>query len=190
LPSGRESTVARIVTQEGDLDRAIAGQSITLTLDHEIDISRGDLFSSAESPASVADQFEAAVIWMSEEEMLPGRPYLLKIGARTVGATIAPPKYKVNVNSLEHLAAKTLQLNEIGVCNLNLDQAIAFDAYRDNRDTGAFILIDRFSNETIGAGLLHFALRRSQNIHWQAIAITKQASALPTGNDPWGVWVT
>ena len=129
LPSAKESVVARLVTQAGDLDRAIAGQSITITLRDEIDVSRGDLVCSAESPASVADQFEATVVWMSEEEMLPGRPYLLKIGAKTVGATIAPPKYKVNVNSLEHLAAKTLQLNEIGVCNLNLDQAIAFDAY-------------------------------------------------------------
>jgi len=190
LPSAKESVVARLVTQAGDLDRAIAGQSITITLRDEIDVSRGDLVCSAESPASVADQFEATVVWMSEEEMLPGRPYLLKIGAKTVGATIAPPKYKVNVNSLEHLAAKTLQLNEIGVCNLNLDQAIAFDAYRDNRDTGAFILIDRFSNETIGAGLLHFALRRSQNIHWQAIEINKQAHALLMGHKPCVVWFT
>ncbi len=190
LPSAKESVVARLVTQDGDLERAIAGQSITITLRDEIDVSRGDLLCSAESPASVADQFEATVVWMSEDEMLPGRPYLLKIGAKTVGATIAPPKYKVNVNSLEHLAAKTLQLNEIGVCNLNLDQAIAFDAYRDNRDTGAFILIDRFSNETIGAGLLHFALRRSQNIHWQAIEINKQAHALLMGHKPCVVWFT
>ena len=190
LPSAKESVVARLVTQDGDLDRAIAGQSITITLRDEIDVSRGDLLCSAESPASVADQFEATVVWMSEEEMLPGRPYLLKIGAKTVGATIAPPKYKVNVNSLEHLAARTLHLNEIGVCNLNLDQAIAFDAYRDNRDTGAFILIDRFSNETIGAGLLHFALRRSQNIHWQAIEINKQAHALLMGHKPCVVWFT
>jgi bifunctional enzyme CysN/CysC len=190
LPSAKESVVGRIVTQDGDLDRAIAGQSITITLRDEIDVSRGDLLCSAESPASVADQFEATVVWMSEDEMLPGRPYLLKIGAKTVGATIAPPKYKVNVNSLEHLAAKTLQLNEIGVCNLNLDQAIAFDAYRDNRDTGAFILVDRFSNETIGAGLLHFALRRSQNIHWQAIEINKQAHALLMGHKPCVVWFT
>ena len=125
LPSAKESVVTRLVTQDGDLERAIAGQSITITLRDEIDVSRGDLLCSAESPASVADQFEATVVWMSEDEMLPGRPYLLKIGAKTVGATIAPPKYKVNVNSLEHLAAKTLHLNEIGVCNLNLDQAIA-----------------------------------------------------------------
>ena len=136
LPSGKESAVTRIVTQDGDLERAVAGQSVTITLRDEIDISRGDLLCSAESPASVADQFEATIVWMSEEEMLPGRPYLLKIGAKTVGATVAQPKYKVNVNSLEHVAAKTLHLNEIGVCNLNLDQAIAFDSYRENRDTG------------------------------------------------------
>jgi len=133
LPSGRESAVARVVTQDGDLDLAVAGQSITLTLADEIDISRGDMLSTADAPVEVADQFEATIIWMSEDPMLPGRPYLLKIGARTVGITIAAPKYRVNVNTLEHLAAKTLNLNEIGVCNLNLDQAIAFDSYKQNR---------------------------------------------------------
>ena len=127
---------------------------------------------------------------MSEDEMLPGRPYLLKIGAKTVGVTIAAPKYKVNVNTLEHLAAKTLHLNEIGVCNLNLDQPIAFDPYAENRDTGGFILIDRLTNDTIGAGLLHFALRRSQNIHWQAIEVNKQAHAALKGHKPCVVWFT
>ena len=190
LPSGKESTVARIVTKDGDLDRAVAGQSITLTLDDEIDISRGDMLVAADSPAGIADQFEATIIWMSEDEMLPGRPYLLKIGAKTVGATIAAPKYKVNVNTLEHLAAKTLHLNEIGVCNLNLDQPIAFDPYAENRDTGGFILIDRMTNNTIGAGLLHFALRRSQNIHWQAIEVNKQAHAALNGHKPCVVWFT
>ena len=190
LPSGKQSRVVRIVTKDGDLERAVAGQSITITLEDEIDISRGDLICGVDSAAGVADQFEATLIWMSEEEMLPGRPYLLRLGAKTVGATVAPPKYKVNVNSLEHLAARTLHLNEIGVCNLNLDQAIAFDPYRDNRDTGGFILIDRFSNETIGAGLLHFALRRSQNIHWQAIEINKGAHARLKGHKPCVVWFT
>jgi bifunctional enzyme CysN/CysC len=190
LPSGKESNVARIVTRDGDLNRAVAGQSITLTLRDDIDISRGDLLAAADSPPGVADQFEATVIWMSEHEMLPGRSYLLKLGAKTVGVTIATLKYKVNVNSLEHIAAKTLQLNEIGVCNLNLDQVVAFDAYRDNRDTGGFILIDRFSNETIGAGLLHFALRRSQNIHWQAIEVNKQARGSLKGHSPCVVWFT
>ena len=190
LPSGKESTVARVVAKDGDLDRAVAGQSITLTLDDEIDISRGDMLVAADSPAGIADQFEATVVWMSEDEMLPGRPYLLKIGAKTVGASIAPPKYKVNVNTLEHLAAKTLHLNEIGVCNLNLDQPIAFDPYVENRDTGGFILIDRMTNNTIGAGLLHFALRRSQNIHWQAIEVNKQAHAALNGHKPCVVWFT
>ena len=180
----------KIVTRDRDLDTAVAGESVTLTLGDEIDISRGDMLCSAESPAEIADQFEAAIIWMSEHEMLPGRPYLLKAGAKTVGATIATPKYKVNVNTLEHLAAKTLQLNEIGVCNLHLDQPIAFDPYEQNRDTGGFILIDRLSNDTIGAGLLHFALRRSQNIHWQALAVNKAAHAALKGHKPCIVWFT
>ena len=190
LPSGKETTVARIVTRDGDLDTAVAGQSITLTLGDEIDVSRGDMLCSAESPTEIADQFEAAIIWMSEHEMLPGRPYLLKAGAKTVGVTIATPKYKVSVNTLEHLAAKTLQLNEIGVCNLHLDQPIAFDPYEQNRDTGGFILIDRLTNNTIGSGLLHFALRRSQNIHWQALEVNKAAHAALKGHKPCIVWFT
>ncbi|MEP6657999.1 MAG: adenylyl-sulfate kinase, partial [Betaproteobacteria bacterium] len=190
LPSGKVSTLARIVTHDGDLDHAVAGQSITITLADEIDISRGDMLAAVASPASIADQVQAMIIWMHEEEMLPGRSYLLKIGAKTVGATIATPKYKVNVNTLEHLAARTLHLNEIGVCNINLDQPIAFDPYAQNRDTGGFILIDRLTGNTIGAGLLHFALRRSQNIHWQAIDVGKEAHALLKGQQPCIVWVT
>jgi bifunctional enzyme CysN/CysC len=190
LPSGRESTVARIVTQDRDLDLAVAGQSITLTLADEIDISRGDMLTAADAPAEVADQFEATIVWMSEDAMLPGRPYLLKIGAKTLGMTIASPKFRVNVNTLEHLAARTLELNEIGVCNLNLDQAIAFDSYKENRDTGGFIVVDRLTNNTIGAGLLHFALRRSHNIHWQAIEVNKRAHAALKGHRPAVVWFT
>jgi bifunctional enzyme CysN/CysC len=190
LPSGKESTIARIVTKDGDLRHAVAGQSITLTLDDELDISRGDLISTVDSPPGIADQFEATLIWMSEDEMFPGRRYLLKIGAKTVGVTLATPKHKVNVNTLEHLAAKTLHLNDIGVCNLNLDQTIAFDSYADNRDTGGFIVIDRLTNNTVGAGLLHFALRRSQNSHWQAIDIDKQAHAALKGHRPCIVWFT
>ena len=190
LPAGKESTVLRIVSKDGDLAGAVAGQSITLTLADEIDISRGDMLSAADSPPGIADQFEATIIWMSEDEMLPGRPYLLKIGARTAGVTMVTPKYKVNVNTLEHLAAKTLRLNDIGVCNLNLDRPIAFDPYKENRDTGGFILIDRLSNNTIGAGLLHFALRRSQNIHWQAIEVNKRAHAALKGQKPCVVWFT
>ena len=174
-PSGRESTVARIVTRDGDLPLAVAGQSVTLTLADEVDISRGDLISTVDAPAEVADQFETTIVWMHDEPMLPGRPYLLKIGAKTVTATITDIKYQVNVNTLEHIAAKKLELNAIGVCNLSLDRPIAFDPYQVNRDTGGFILIDRLSNNTVGAGLLHFALRRAHNIHLQHVDVDKQA---------------
>ena len=190
LPSGRESVVARIVTHDGDLMQAVAGQSLTLTLKDEIDISRGDVLAAADALPAVADQFEANLVWMSDEPMLPGRPYLMKIGAKTVGVTLGAPKYKLNVNTLEHLAAKTLELNEIGVCNLTLDQPIAFDRYEENRDTGGFIVIDRLTNNTIGAGLLHFALRRSQNIHWQSIEVNKQAHAALKAQKPVVVWFT
>ena len=190
LPSGRESTIDRIVTFNGDLDQAVAGQSVTLTLTTEIDISRGDVISIAGNPPPVADQFEATVVWMDDEAMLPGRPYLLKIGTRTVGASITEPKYKVNVNTMEHLAAKRLELNEIGVCNLSLDAPIAFDPYAENRDLGGFILIDRISNRTVAAGMLHFALRRSQNVHWQALDVDKAARATLKGQRGRVVWLT
>ena len=189
-PSGRESVVTRIVTANGDLPLAVAGQSITLTLADEIDISRGDVISGCDSPAEVADQFETTLVWMSEEAMLPGRPYLLKIGTRTVTATITEPKYKVNVNTMEHLAAKKLELNEIGVCNVSLDRAVAFDSYKANRETGGFILIDRMSNNTVGAGMLHFALRRSHNIHLQHVDVDKVARAALKGQKPAVVWLT
>ena len=189
-PSGRESRVARIVTAGGDQPVAVAGQSITLTLEDEIDISRGDLISAAASPTEVADQFQATIIWMADEPMLPGRPYLLKIGARTVSATITEPKYKVNVNTMEHLAAKKLGLNEIGVCNLSLDQMIAFDPYTENHETGGFILIDRLSYNTVGAGMLHFALRRSHNIHMQHVDVSKEARAELMGQKPVVLWFT
>jgi bifunctional enzyme CysN/CysC len=190
LPSGRESRVARIVTMDGDLDRAVAGQSVTLTLEDEIDVSRGDVLAAADAPPAVADQFETTIIWMADEPMLPGRPYWMKIGTRQVSATITEPKYKVNVNTLEHLAAKKLALNEIGVCNVSLDHAIAFDPYTENRDTGGFILIDRLTNATVGAGLVHFALRRSQNIHWQALDINKGSRAALKGQKPCVLWFT
>jgi len=190
LPSGRESTVARIVTMTGDLPRAVAGQSVTITLADEIDVSRGDVLSIAGQPPEVADQFEATIVWMDDEGMLPGRPYLMKIGARVVGASITEPKYKVNVNTLEQLAAKRLELNEIGVCNISLDAPIAFDAYKDNHTLGGFILIDRISNRTVGAGMLHFALRRSQNIHWQATDVSKASRAAQKGQKGRVVWLT
>ena len=190
LPSGKESVVARIVTMDGDLQHAVAGQSITLTLKDEIDVSRGDVLVETTAPASVTDQFQATLVWMHEEPMLPGRPYLLKIGTQTVTASIAQPKYKVQVNTLEHLAAKQLELNEIGVCNLNLDRAIAFDSYADNRETGGFILIDRITNDTVGAGLIQFALRRAENIHWQALDVNKQARALLKHQAAGVLWFT
>jgi len=189
-PSGRESSVARIVTADGDLEQAIAGQSITLTLADEVDISRGDMLSAASAPAEVADQFEATIVWMADEPLLPGRLYLLKIGARTANVQIGELKHKVNVNSLEHVAAKTLALNEIGVCNLSLDHPIAFDVYRENRDTGGFILIDRVSNNTVGAGLLDFALRRAHNIHLQALDLDKALRAQIKGQKACVLWLT
>ena len=189
-PSGRESTVARIVTRDGDLAQAVAGQSVTLTLADEIDISRGDVISTVAAPAEVADQFECTIIWMHDEPMLAGRPYLLKIGARTVTATVTDIKYQVNVNTLEHVAAKKLELNAIAVCNLSMDRAVAFDPYRVNRDTGGFILIDRLSNNTVGAGLLHFALRRAHNIHLQHVDVNKQARAALKHQRGCVVWFT
>jgi bifunctional enzyme CysN/CysC len=148
------------------------------------------MLNSADSPAEVADQFEATLVWMAEEPMYPGRPYLLKIGTRTVNATVTEPKYRVQVNTLEHLAAKQLELNEIGVVNLSLDRAVAFDPYKDNRETGGFILIDRMSNATVGAGMMHFALRRAHNIHLQHLAVDKAARADLKGQRPCVVWFT
>ncbi|MBL8447023.1 MAG: sulfate adenylyltransferase subunit CysN [Zoogloeaceae bacterium] len=189
-PSGKQSTVSRIVTQGGDLERAVAGQSITLTLTDEIDISRGDVISTVEAPAEVADQFEATLVWMHDEPLLPGRPYLLKVGTKTVSATVTHIKHQVNVNTLEHIAAKTLELNAIGVANLSLDRAIAFDPYIANRDTGGFILIDRLTNNTVGAGLLHFALRRAHNIHMQHVDVDKAARSTAKHQKACVIWMT
>ncbi len=190
LPGGQTSVVSRIVTGDGDLDHAFAGQAVTICLADEIDVSRGDVLAAADNPPEVADQFEAHIVWMHEHQMLPGRPYLIKIGARIVGATIEQPKYRVNVNTMEHTAAKTLELNEIGIANINVDRPIAFDPYTANRDMGGFIVIDRLTNATVGAGLLHFALRRSQNVHWQAIDVDAQAHARLKGHEPAVVWFT
>ncbi|THG85888.1 sulfate adenylyltransferase subunit CysN [Pseudomonas sp. A-1] len=190
LPSGKQSRVAGILGMAGEQQEALCGQAVTLSLEDEIDISRGDLITLADAPAAVADQFEATLVWMGEEPLLPGRPYLMKIGCRTLGMSCATLKHKVNVNSLEHLAAKTLELNEIGVGNLSLDLPIPFDAYADNRDTGGFIVIDRLSNQTVGAGMLHFALRRAQNVHWQAIDVDGAARAALKGQTPRMLWFT
>ena len=190
LPSGREATVARIVTRDGDLAEAVAGQSVTLTLAEEVDVSRGDIISSLVHPAGVADQFEATVIWMGDQPMLPGRPYLFKLGAATVGGSLVHLKHQVNIDTLEHMAARSLSLNDIGVITVSLDRRVAFDAYADNRDTGGFIVIDRISNATVGAGLIHFALRRSQNIAWQATTVDKRARAASKGQRPAVLWLT
>ncbi|WP_175998207.1 sulfate adenylyltransferase subunit CysN [Burkholderia stabilis] len=190
LPSGKESRIASVITQSGESDMARAGDAVTLTLADEIDISRGDVIARADAPPEVADQFEATLVWMHDEPLLPGRPYLVKLGTQTVGATCATPKYKIDVNTREHLAARTLALNEIGVCNLSFDRPVAFDPYDRNRHTGGFIVIDRFTNDTVGAGMLHFALRRAHNVHWQAVDVDRDARAVQKAQTPRIVWLT
>ena len=190
LPSGKTSTVARIVTLDGDLDEGVAGQSVTLTLADEVDCSRGDVISVADAPPEAADQFEATIVWMADEAMLPGRPYWLKLGTQTVTASIQAPKYQVNVNTMEHLAAKTLDLNAIGVANLSTDRNIVFEPYDRNRALGGFILIDKISNATVAAGTIHFALRRSQNVHWQATDVTRETHADIKNQKPAVLWFT
>ncbi|HVN46091.1 MAG TPA: sulfate adenylyltransferase subunit CysN [Steroidobacteraceae bacterium] len=190
LPSGRESRVTRIVSADGDLASACAGQSVTLTLDTEIDVSRGDVLASAAAAPQVADQFEATLVWLQEEPMLQGRTYLMKAGARTLAATVMPLKHRINVNSLEHEPAERLELNDIGVCELELDRPIPFEPYRENRVLGGFILIDRLTNNTAGAGLINFALRRSQNVHWQALDVDKPLRARLKGQKACVLWLT
>ncbi len=190
LPSGRRSAVARILVGEEDVGAAQCDESVTLTLTEEIDVSRGDVLASAAAPPEVADVFEATLVWMHEDPLLQGRTYLMKIGTRTVSATVAPLKYRVDVNSLEHLAAKRLELNDIGVCGLELDSPIAFEPYRENRTLGGFILIDRLTHHTVGAGLLNFALRRSQNVRWQALDVDKRARARLARQKPCILWFT
>jgi bifunctional enzyme CysN/CysC len=190
LPSGKTSTVERIVTYDGDLSAASVAQAITVTLTSEIDISRGDVICAAQSPAEVSDQFEVQVLWMDQDAMLPGRPYLIKAGTRTVPGSIDKIKYKINVNTLEKAATETLALNEIGVCHLELDAAIAFAPYKDNKALGSFIIIDRFSNNTVGMGLINFALRRAANIHWQATDVNKQARGKLLKQKPTVLWFT
>ena len=188
--SGRTSRVERIVTMEGDLPEALPGEAVTLTLADEIDVSRGDLLSAPSARPEVSDQFAAHILWMAEEEMLPGRPYLLKIGTATVPATITELKHKVDVNTLDHLAGKTLQLNEVGYGNISSSQPVAFDSYSDNRDTGSFILVDRFTNSTIAAGMIDFGLRRATNVHWQALDVNKLLRAETKGQKPAVLWFT
>ena len=190
LPRDTRSTVERIVTYDGDLDEAVAGQAVTLTLADEIDASRGDMLAAADDRPGVADQFEATVVWMADDPMYRGRNYLMRIGSQLATATIAPLKYKLNVNSLERVAATKLELNEIGVVDLELDRAVAFDPYDENRETGGFILIDRISNETVGAGMIRFALRRAANLKWQTVDVDKATRAAAKGQTPSVLWFT
>jgi bifunctional enzyme CysN/CysC len=189
-PSGRVSSVARIVTADGDWPVARKGHSVTLVLGDEVDVSRGDVLSTHDRPLECADQFEATVIWMSEAPLLQGRQYLLKTATRTVSATVMPVKYKVNVNTLEHVPAERLELNDIGVCEIECDRDIAFAPYAEDRTLGAFILIDRLTHDTVGAGLWHFALRRSQNIHWQAMDVDRGVRASQKGQRGCVLWLT
>ena len=190
LPSGKTSTVTRIVTLDGDLDDAVAGQSVTLCFADEIDCSRGDVIALADNPPQAADQFETTIVWMADEEMLPGRSYWLKIGTQTVTATVQQPKYQVNVNTMDQLAAKTLELNAIGVATITTDKPIVFEPYAENRTLGGFILIDKISNATVAAGMLHFSLRRAQNVHWQATDVSRDHHAALKNQKPAVLWFT
>ncbi|MDS9469413.1 sulfate adenylyltransferase subunit CysN [Paracoccus sp. MBLB3053] len=190
LPSGKTSTISRIVSLEGDRDLAVAGESVTVTFADEIDCSRGSVIVAAQSPLEVADQFESTLVWMDEQELVPGRAYWLKIGTQTVSATVHAPKYEVNVNTQEHLASKTLDLNAIGVANITTDREIPFAPYDENRDLGGFILIDKMTNHTVAAGMIHFALRRAQNIHWQATDIGREHHAKMKHQKPAVLWLT
>jgi len=195
LPSGRTTRVARIVTQGRDLDQAVAGQSVTLTLEDEVDCSRGDVIAAAGDPPQSADQFEATLVWMDEHELLPGRGYWMKIGTQTVTATVQQPKFEVNVNTLEHLAAQTLDLNGIGVAELATDREIVFEPYAPdghspNRVLGGFILIDKLTNATVACGMLHFALRRSLNIHRQHLEVGRETHSALKGQKPAVLWFT
>ncbi|MGN6817386.1 MAG: sulfate adenylyltransferase subunit CysN [Sphingomonas sp.] len=190
LPSGKTTRVERIVTLDGDLDVAVAGQSVTLTLSDEVDCSRGDVIAAADAPPQSADQFEATIVWMADEELLPGRGYWLKLGTQTVSANIHQPKYQINVNTLEQIAAKTLDLNAIGVANLVTDKPLVFEPYGDSRELGGFILIDKLTNATVAAGMLHFALRRARDVHWQSLDVTREAHAQQKGQQPKVLWFT
>jgi bifunctional enzyme CysN/CysC len=190
LPAATLSKVSGILGPEGPLDRAITGQSVTINLTDEVDASRGDVLATAAERPKVADQFRATIVWMHEEPMLPARPYLMKIGTKTVTATIAEPRHKVNINTLDQLAARTLELNDIGVCNLSLDRPIVFDPYKENREMGGFILIDRLTNDTVGAGMLEFSLWRADNVHWHALDVDKKARSALKGQKACVVWFT
>jgi len=190
LPSGLRSRVTRILIGDRNENVAMEGQSVTLTLADEVDVSRGDVIASGERLPAVADRLQATIVWMHDRPMLPGRCYMMKLGTQTVVATVAPLKHKINVNTLEHVAATRLDLNDIGVCDLELSRPVVFEPYTDNRELGGFILIDRVTNETAGAGVLHFALRRSSNLSWQSFDIDRDARAEMKGQKPCVLWFT
>ncbi|WP_234179039.1 sulfate adenylyltransferase subunit CysN [Sphingopyxis sp. NFH-91] len=190
LPSGKTTTIDRIATLDGDLDEAVAGQSVTLTLTDEVDCSRGDVIAAADAPPEAADQFEATLVWMADEAMIAGRAYWLKLATQSVSATVQAPKYEINVNTLDRLAAKTLDLNGIGVVEVSTDKPITFEAYADNKTLGGFILIDKLTNATVAAGMLHFSLRRAQNVHWQAGDIDRDMRANLKNQRPALLWFT
>jgi bifunctional enzyme CysN/CysC len=190
LPSGKTTTIKKIVTLDGELQEAVAGQSVTLCFDDEIDCSRGDVIAAADNPPEVADQFESTIVWMADDALVPGRSYWLTLGTQMVSATVQAPKYTVNVNSMEHMAAKTLELNAIGVAEISTDKPIVFAPYADSHALGGFILIDKISNATVAAGMLHFSLRRAQNVHWQATDIGRDAHAMLKNQKPKILWFT
>ena len=190
LPSGKTTTIKKIVTLDGELQEAVAGQSVTLCFNDEIDCSRGDVIAAADNPPEVADQFESTIVWMADDAIVPGRSYWLKLGTQMVSATVQAPKYTVNVNSMEHMAAKTLELNAIGVAEISTDRPIVFAPYAENHALGGFILIDKISNVTVAAGMLHFSLRRAQNVHWQATDIGRDAHAMLKNQKPKILWFT
>ena len=189
-PGGKESSIASIVTWEGELQQASVGQSVTITLNDEIDVSRGDTIAVSTDPCGESDQFQSRILWMSDNPMIPGRQYIFKSNTQTTTLTLGKLKHRIDVNTLNHLPAKTLELNEIGVCNISLDKRIAFDPYDDNRTMGGFIVIDRLSNNTVGMGLIDFALRRSENIHWQKMDVSKESRAEQKSQAAKIVWFT
>ncbi len=190
LPSGATSTVARIVSMDGDLPNADAGQSVTLTLADEVDCARGDIITAAADSPAAADRFEASIVWLDSDPLVPGRTYMLKLATQTAGATLQTPKYELNVNTMEHLAAKTLELNAIGVAELATDRPIVFAPYVENKALGGFILIDRVTNAIVACGMIHFALRRATNIHWQALSVDRVTRARLKNQRPAVVWLT
>ena len=189
-PGGNESTIESIITWDGELPKASAGQSVTITLNDEIDVSRGDIIATSTDPCGEADQFQSRILWMSEDAMIPGRQYILKSNTQSAILTLGRLKHRIDVNTLDHLPAKTLELNEIGVCNISLDKRIAFDSYENNQTMGGFIVIDRLSNNTVGMGLIDFALRRSENIHWQKMDVSKESRAEQKSQIPKLIWFT